>query len=235
MDLALFDLDNTLLAGDSDYLWGRYLCEIGAVDRARFEARNLAFYRDYEAGRLDIGEYLRFALRPLADNDMSALMEWRRRFVAEKIAPIVATQARALITRHHQRGDHVVIATSTNAFVTEPIARLLDADELIATQPEIAGARFSGRVRGAPCFGEGKLQCVRHWLERQRPAYRRSWFYSDSINDLPTLEWADHAVVVDGDEELRAHAARRGWPLLSLRREDDSQLAALVTAPAAPE
>ncbi len=225
MDLALFDLDDTLLAGDSDYLWGRFLCEIGAVERDRFEARNLAFYRDYEAGRLDIDEYLRFALRPLADNDMSTLLAWRRRFVADKIKPIVAPRARALIERHHERGDLAVIATSTNAFVTEPIARLLDADDLIATQAEIVGARFSGRVRGAPCFREGKLQRVRRWCERQRPAYRRSWFYSDSINDLATLEWVDKPVVVDGDDELREHAARRGWPMLSLRRGERGNLA----------
>ena len=217
MDLALLDLDDTLLAGDSDYLWGRYLCDVGGVERARFEARNQAFYADYQAGRLDVGAYLRFALRPLADNDLSTLLEWRRRFVAEKIVPIIAPQARALIERHHQRGDLAVIATSTNAFVAEPIARLLGADDLIATQPEIAGARFSGRVRGAPCFREGKLQCVRRWLARQRPAYRHSWCYSDSINDLALLEWADKPVVVDGDEKLRAHAARHGWPSLSLR------------------
>ena len=227
MDLALFDLDDTLLAGDSDYLWGRFLCDVGAVDRARYEARNLAFYRDYEAGRLDIDEYLRFALRPLAHHDVSTLLAWRRRFVAENIVPIVAPHARALIERHHERGDLAVVATSTNAFVTEPIARLLGADDLIATQPEIVGARFSGRVRGAPCFREGKLQCVRRWLAGQRPRYRRSWFYSDSINDLATLEWADKPVVVDGDEALRAHAARRGWPRLSLRGERDEDFSPL--------
>ena len=227
MDLALFDLDGTLLAGDSDYLWGRYLCEIGAVHRARYDARNLAFYRDYEAGRLDIDEYLRFALRPLADNDMSTLLAWRRRFVAEKIVPIVAPRARALIEGHHERGDLVVVATSTNAFVTEPIARLLDADDLIATQPEIVGARFSGRVRGAPCFREGKLHCVRRWLNGQLLQYRRSWFYSDSGNDLALLEWVDKPVVVDGDEALCAHAARCGWPRLSLRGTQDEGFSAL--------
>ena len=220
MELALFDLDHTLLEGDSDYLWGQFLCDIGAVERAQFEERNLEFYRDYQAGRLDIHEYLRFALKPLAENDMSLLLEWRRRFLGEKIEPIVAPQARALIEQHKKRGDLALILTATNLFVTEPIARMLGADDIIATRPEIIGARFSGEVAGVPCFGEGKLQCLKNWLGRHRPDCRQSWFYSDSINDLPMLEWADKPVVVHGDEALLRHAARRGWPTLSLGGDD---------------
>ena len=217
MELALFDLDHTLLEGDSDYLWGRFLCDIGAVERARFEERNLAFYRDYQAGRLDIREYLRFALKPLADNDLSTLLEWRRRFIDERIRPIVAPRARALIEEHKKRGDLALIVTATNLFITEPIARMLGADDIIATRPAISGARFSGEIEGVPCFREGKLACLQRWLERHRPGHRQTWFYSDSINDLPMLEWADKPVVVHGDDALLQLAAQRGWPTLSLK------------------
>lgn len=217
MRLAIFDLDNTLLAGDSDYLWGQYLIEVGAVERDRYESENLRFYELYKAGTLDILEFCAFSLRPLAATDTAQLRQWRERFVADKIAPIVAPGAPALLERHRAQGDHLLITTATNSFITEPIAQLLGVDTLIATDAELAAGRYTGRVAGEPNFQAGKVTRLRQWLERSGQKFEHQTVYSDSRNDLPLLEQADVAVAVDPDDVLRAEALRRGWPVISLR------------------
>ena len=220
MKLALFDLDNTLLSGDSDYAWGQFLIERGVLGRAQYEAQNDAFFEQYKAGTLDIHEYLGFALGPLAAHKMHELEHWREDFMASCIQPMINKAARELVERHGVAGDLCAIVTATNSFVTAPIARDLGVLHLIATEPEIANGRYTGRVAGTPCFREGKIECVERWLARlghSLHAFSDSAFYSDSINDLPLLETVTHPVAVDPDERLAAEAARRGWPIITLR------------------
>jgi HAD superfamily hydrolase (TIGR01490 family) len=215
--LAIFDLDNTLLAGDSDYLWGVFLAEQGAVDEAHYERENERFYREYKEGRLDIFEFLRFSLRPLRENDPDKLHSWRRNFLERKIEPIILPRAGDLLERHRRRGDTLLIITATNAFVTAPIARRLGVEHLLATEPEMRDGRYTGGVAGTPCFRNGKVERLRDWLAQRHESLTGSWFYSDSHNDIPLLELVDNPVAVDPDDELRRHAAEQGWPVISLR------------------
>lgn len=217
MPLAIFDLDNTLLAGDSDYLWGIYLAENGVVDRAAYERENARFYAEYKAGRLDIYEFLAFALRPLADNEPYALERWRTDFISRVIEPIITPAALALVEDHRRAGHTLMIITATNAFVTQPIAERLGIAHLIATEPERIDGRYTGRVTGVPSFREGKVTRLRQWLAGSGESLSGSHFYSDSHNDLPLLELVDHPVAVDPDDELRGIAAQRSWPVISLR------------------
>lgn len=216
--LALFDLDNTLLGGDSDYLWGQFLVEQGIVDAQEYETANRKFYEDYRQGCLNIHEFLGFALRPLSQHPPKRLHEWRERFIAEKIEPILLPAAKTLIACHRERGDTLVIITATNAFVTTPIAELFGVDELIATQPELVDGRYTGRFTGTPCFREGKVSRLGQWLEEHRLDTDRATFYSDSHNDLPLLEQVGHPVAVDPDQNLHSTARERGWPVLTLRQ-----------------
>ena len=217
MPLALFDLDHTLLAGDSDYLWGLFLGERGIVDTETYVRENERFYREYREGRLDIYEFLRFSLAPLAAHPPELLESLRAAFVEEKIDPIILPAGRALIEEHRRQGDIPVIITATNAFVTRPIAERLGVEHLIATEPEFHDGRYTGAVAGIPCFQEGKVRRLEDWLAAQGMDLEGSWFYSDSHNDLPLLERVDHPVAVDPDPPLRETAARRGWPVRSLR------------------
>ncbi|HFD79662.1 MAG TPA: HAD family hydrolase [Gammaproteobacteria bacterium] len=217
MSLALFDLDNTLLAGDSDYLWGRFLVERGIVDGETYEAENQRFYDEYLAGSLDIHEFLRFQLQPLARHPRRQLERWREEFLAEKIEPILLPAARQLLQRHREQGDELLIITATNRFITEPIARRYGVTELLATEPEEVEGEYTGGVSGTPCFREGKVERLQQWLQRRQLDLRDSWFYSDSHNDLPLLEQVEHPVAVDPDETLRARAEASGWPVISLR------------------
>lgn len=219
MPLAIFDLDNTLLDGDSDYLWGRHLVERGVVDADAYESANQAFYDDYRAGRLDIDAFLRFALRPLAENHPEDLLRWREEFLVERIDPIILPAARALVEQHRAAGDRLMIITATNAFVTAPIAARFGIEQLIATEPERVAGRYTGAVSGVPAFREGKVQRLETWLAEHQTDLAGSHFYSDSINDLPLLERVAHPVAVDPDPTLRAIARRRDWPLLSLRQQ----------------
>ena len=218
--LALFDLDNTLLTGDSDYEWGQFLIERGVLDRAEYEAQNNVFFEQYKAGTLDIHEYLQFALGTLARHTARELEGWHAEFMATRIRPMIGPKALALARRHLDAGDLCAVVTATNSFVTTPIAREFGIGHLIATEPERSGDRFTGRVAGTPCFREGKIVRVMDWLESlgtPLEGFARSTFYSDSQNDLPLLSLVKHPVAVDPDSVLAAEAARRGWPVISLR------------------
>jgi HAD superfamily hydrolase (TIGR01490 family) len=220
MKLTLFDLDNTLLIGDSDYEWGQFLVDRGVLDRATYEAQNQQYYDQYVAGTLDIHEYLGFALRPLAEHTPEDLERWHAEFMRERILPMIRPPARALVKRHLDAGDLCAIVTATNSFVTAPIAREFGVTQLIATEPESRGGRFTGGVAGTPCFREGKIRRVDEWLAAQGYGladFAASSFYSDSHNDLPLLERVSRPVAVDPDAQLAAEAKRRGWPVISLR------------------
>lgn len=218
MRLALFDLDNTLLAGDSDFEWAQFLIDKGVLDREVYAARNEAFYRQYKAGTLDIHEFLDFQLKPLSRHPRRQLEAWHAEFMRERILPMVAPGAPALLARHADATR--IIITATNRFVTAPIARHLGVEHLIATEPEENGGEFTGRVSGTPSFREGKVSRLEEWLNARGMTWSdvaESWFYSDSLNDLPLLERVTHPVAVDPDDTLRAHALARGWPVISLR------------------
>ncbi|NWG31966.1 MAG: HAD family hydrolase [Rhodocyclaceae bacterium] len=220
MNLTLFDLDNTLLSGDSDFEWAQFLISKGVLDREVHEAKNQAFYEDYKAGTLDIHAFLKFQLAPLARHDRRQLDAWHREFMAARILPLIGTPARQLVQRHLDDGDLCVMVTATNSFVTGPICREFGIPHLVATIPAHEDGRFTGAPRGTPAFKEGKITRVNLWLEEMGlwwGAFERSTFYSDSHNDLPLLGLVTHPVAVDPDDTLRAHAARHGWPVLSLR------------------
>lgn len=220
MALAIFDLDNTLLVDDSDHLWGEYLAEEGVVDGEHYRRENDRFLHEYQQGRLDIHEFLRFSLQVLARHEPSELARLRAGFLERKIVPIVAPRAPALLTRHRDAGDHLMIITATNRFVTEPIARLLGVDTLIATEPAMSGGRYTGDVAGTPCFREGKVERLQQWLAEHGGDLDGASFYSDSHNDLPLLEQVTYPTAVDPDPTLRETAEQRDWPIITLRYDD---------------
>jgi HAD superfamily hydrolase (TIGR01490 family) len=215
--LAIFDLDNTLITSDSDHLWGEYLAERGIVDGEHYRRRNDQYLAEYQAGTLDIHDFLRFSLRVLAEHDPAELARLRAGFIEEKIAPTVAPGAPSLLARHRDAGDHLMIITATNSFVTEPIARMLGVETLIATEPEQRDGRYTGDVTGTPCFREGKVERLGIWLAENGAHLQGSAFYSDSHNDLPLLEQVERPCAVDPDEQLAAAARERNWPVISLR------------------
>jgi HAD superfamily hydrolase (TIGR01490 family) len=215
--LAIFDLDNTLLGGDSDNLWGEFVCESGLVDGEDFAARNDQFYADYQAGTLDIDAYLRFALSTLVGHPREQLDAWHREFMASKIEPILLPRAEQLVSNHREQGHDLLIITATNEFITRPIANLLEIRELIACQGEVVDGRYTGEPSGVPSFHSGKVTRLNAWLAERDISLDGAFFYSDSHNDLPLLELVDHPVAVDPDDRLRARAEAEGWPVISLR------------------
>lgn len=217
MALAIFDLDNTLLGGDSDYLWGRFLAEHHIVDSEVYHDTNLAFYHDYQAGRLDINAFLEFVFTPLKENSMADLLIWRNTYLQQKIMPIMLPKAKELVEQHRQQGDTLLIITATNSFLTAPIAEKLGIEHLIATDPEMVNGRFTGKVAGIPSFQYGKVSRLQDWLTQHQQTLEGSIFYSDSHNDLPLLEKVEIPVAVDPDDILRQIAGQRGWKILSLR------------------
>ncbi len=225
MTLAIFDLDNTLLDGDSDYLWGRFLCDQGLVDAKSYEIENQRFYEEYKTGVLDIFEFLTFSLQPLSMRSMEELAILHEKFMDSIIRPRITPAARQLLEKHRKNGDFLLIITATNLFITAPIAQELGVDDIIATDAEIKNERYTGKVEGTPCFREGKVTRLEQWLKQQGQNLAESWFYSDSHNDLPLLERVSHPVAVDPDETLADHAAARGWPILSLKGHDIINLA----------
>jgi HAD superfamily hydrolase (TIGR01490 family) len=218
MPLAIFDLDNTLLAGDSDYLWGRFLVDKGIVDGDHYDRENERFYDLYKKGQLDIFEFLRFSLAPLRQHPPQRLEQWRSEFLQEVIAPLITPDALALVQKHRDAGDILIIITATNAFVTRPIAARFGIEHLIASEPETLNGRYTGEVAGEPSFREGKVNRLDLWLQEHDQNLEGSWFYSDSQNDLPLLERVDHPVAVDPDKTLSDVATARRWPILQLHR-----------------
>ena len=218
MKLALFDLDNTLLDGDSDHAWAQFLIEEGVLHPDEYHAKNEWFYERYKDGTLDIHEFLDFQLAPLAAHPRDQLDRWHADFMQRKVRPMIVPRAPELIARHADALRAIV--TATNRFITAPIAAELGIPELIATDIEEVDGRFTGKPRGTPTFREGKIERVNAWLAQRgkRLADFESWFYSDSLNDLPLLERVTHPVAVDPDATLRAHAAERGWQVISLRQ-----------------
>lgn len=217
MTLAIFDLDNTLIADDSDYLWGQFLVDQGIVDKAYYEEANAKFYQDYKNGNLNITEFLNFSLKPLADNDPIDLCRWRNQFIDTVIRPLLLIPAQELIEKHRRRGDTLMVITATNRFVTEPIVKLYGIDILLATSPEHVDGRYTGRFTGIPCFQEGKVKLLEEWLTEFSETLENSWFYSDSHNDIPLLKRVANPVAVDPDEKLSAVAIDMAWPIISLR------------------
>ncbi len=217
MALAIFDLDNTLIGGDSDHLWGEFLVRHGHVDGESYRRENDRFYAEYREGRLDILEWLEFQFQPLAAHPLQTLEQWHRQFMTEEIEPILLPAAERLITDHRDRGDTLLIITATNRFITAPIAARLAIPHLIATEPELQDGRYTGAIAGTPAYQQGKITRLQQWLLQHGIERTDTTFYSDSHNDLPLLEWVDHPVAVDPDDTLRATANDRGWPILSLR------------------
>ncbi|HEY1075331.1 MAG TPA: HAD family hydrolase [Fontimonas sp.] len=217
MRLAVFDLDNTLLAGDSDHLWGQWLVRNGAVDPQYYARENDRFYREYQEGTLDIHHYAAFMLQPIVEHGLAPMLALRERFVSECIADIVAKGSQALLDQHRAAGDVLLITTATNRFVVEPIARMLGVEHLIATDPEIVDGQYTGRIAGTPNFQRGKVERLQAWLKAHAYDGGGMTCYSDSHNDVPLLEMGDTAVAVDPDPRLLALAQARGWRVISLR------------------
>lgn len=220
MNLALFDLDNTLLDGDSDFEWSQFLIDQGVLDRELFEAKNLHFYEQYKAGTLDIHAFLDFQLKPLSRHKRTELDKWHEDFMRKKIRPMMSAAGKKLVASHLAAGDICVIITATNSFVTTPIAREYDIEFLIATEPEQRNGEFTGLVHGTPSFREGKVTRLEAWMKHHDwtwGSFADTTFYSDSLNDLPLLTLVKNPVAVDPDGTLRAHAEEHGWRIISLR------------------
>lgn len=219
LNLAIFDLDNTLLSGDSDYLWGEFLSEQGLVDSETYKKANDEFYEQYKAGELDIFEFLEFSLKPLSEHDMAFLSQLHKKYMQEKILPIISSGAQGLVDKHKAAGHFPLIITATNLFVTAPIASEFGIDTIIATEPEIINNRYTGKVKGTPCFQQGKVERLKQWMNEYDYSLEDSWFYSDSHNDLPLLSLVTNPVAVDPDEALYQHANKSGWEIISLHEQ----------------
>jgi HAD superfamily hydrolase (TIGR01490 family) len=217
MKLAIFDLDNTLIAGDSDCLWGEFLSEQGYVDSEAYQAGHERFYQEYVDGVMDIHKFLEFQLKVLADNDRLKLEEWRKTYIEEKIKPIMLPKAIELIDEHRQKDHELLIITATNRFITEPITKEFNIDNLIACEPELIDGQYTGKVVGTPSYAEGKVTRLNEWLKDIGQIFEESWFYSDSHNDIPLLKEVDHAIAVDADDTLITEAEKQSWPVISLR------------------
>lgn len=220
MNLALFDLDNTILAGDSDYNWSRFLIQEGYLDGAIHAEKNEKFYADYKAGTLDIYAFVEFQFKPLARNPRTVLNQLLKKYVEEVIKPMITEKARALVKRHQDEGDLIIVITATNSFITKPIAELFGIENLIGTDPEEKEGEFTGKVSGLPSFKEGKVTRLEAWLKGKKlslASFEKSYFYSDSHNDLPLMQKVTHPVAVDSDDVLSEYAQSKDWPQISLR------------------
>lgn len=217
MKLAIFDLDNTLIAGDSDHAWGEFLVARGVVDKEWYQTTNDQFYADYCAGSLDIIAYSEFVFSFLAKHELQTLQTLHSEFMAEVITPMMLPKAKELIAQHRQAGDRLLIITATNRFITEPIAQAFAIPEILATEPELVAGRYTGKVLGVPCYQEGKITRFHAWLAQQNTSFSETIFYSDSHNDLPLLKTVDKPVAVDPDDKLRLFAQQQAWPIITLR------------------
>lgn len=217
MALAIFDLDHTLIDGDSDHAWGQFLVENDLVDSVEYKQKNDWFFEQYQAGQLDVYEYLAFALKPLTQFPLDELLALRERFLNECIRPIIHVKSWELIAKHQKQGDTLLIITATNGFITYPIAQLLGIEHIIAPHPEFIDGAYTGNIVGIPSFHQGKVLRLQDWLKEHRIDLSGSWFYSDSHNDLPLLEIVDNPIAVDPCLKLESIAKARQWPIISLR------------------
>lgn len=219
MALAIFDLDNTLLAGDSDHRWGEFLCDVGLANAEAFSQQNDAFYADYQSGQLDMTAYLDFVLEPLTGMARSAVRSLQRQFVSECIEPMLLDKAFDLLNEHRIKGDTLLMMTATHAVVAEPVAARLGFEHWLGSGVGIHDDRYTGKAAGSPCFQQGKVDHLADWRSRHPNIADpdNCWFYSDSHNDLPLLSAVGHPVAVDPDDTLRAHAEANHWPIMSLR------------------
>ncbi len=217
MRLAIFDLDNTLIAGDSDHSWGEFLVSKKLVDPEIYARENDRFYQQYKAATLDIQEYLGFSLAPLVRFSLEELAVLHEEFMRDFIEPMMQPKALALLQEHRNKGDYLLIITATNSFVTHPIAKRLKVDDILASDAEIVNNRYTGKGTGTPCFQGGKVIRLQEWLKEKNYDLHDAYFYSDSINDLPLLEQVPNPVAVDPDNRLEKVATERGWKIMSLR------------------
>ena len=217
MTLALFDLDNTLLSGDSDYGWGKFLVDRDLVNRQVYEQANEKFFQDYKRGILDIYEYSAFSFGPLAERSMEELEQLHNQFMHEVVRSMMGEKARSLVEQHRRQGHVLLVITATNSFITRPIVRAFGIDHLLATDPKIINGRYTTEIVGIPCYKEGKVQRLEQWLQDNNQSLDDSWFYTDSINDRTLLERVTHPVAVDPDDKLLALARQQGWQVMSLR------------------
>lgn len=217
MAIIIFDLDDTLIAGDSDHAWGQFVVERGIVHSTDYQKANDQFFSDYQNGCLNLHAYLEFVLQPLSQHSIEQLYQWREEFIDNKIKPIVLKKAHELIKQHKNVGDLPIIITSTNRFITEPIAQLFCIEHLIATEPEIKNGRYTGRYVGTPSFQDGKVTRLQNWLNENNHSLSGSYAYSDSYNDVSLLNFVDTPVAVDPDQKLAEYAKQKGWNIISLR------------------
>ena len=219
-NLALFDLDNTLLAGDSDYNWSLFLIKQGLLDEKTHHERNEQFYLDYKNGNLDIYKFLAFQLKPLSEHSVGDLNALHAKYMDTVIRPMMTKKAQDLVNQHKAQGDLCLVITATNSFVTKPIAQAYGIAHLIGTDPEMVDGAYTGGVCGVPSFQEGKVTRLNQWLAERGQVlgdFEQSYFYSDSHNDLPLMKLVTHPVAVDADAKLMDYAQQHGWPHISLR------------------
>jgi HAD superfamily hydrolase (TIGR01490 family) len=217
MPLTIFDLDETLIAADSDHEWGQFVVDKGLVDAEKHSKKNDAFYEQYKAGQLNIDEYLQFSCSVLTQHSIEDLHRLRSEFFAQRILPIILDKARDLVKKHREQGDTLLVITSTIEFVTRPIVNEFEIDTLIAPDPEIVSNRYTGKIVGVPSFAAGKVTRLEQWLADRQETLEGSSFYSDSHNDLPLLRLVDNPIAVDPDPTLREEAEEKQWPIISLR------------------
>ncbi len=216
MTLAIFDLDHTLINGDSDHLWGEYMIENGIVDEQAFRQRNDVFYQDYQRGTLDNDQYLAFALEPLTHYSIDELHAWRADYVEKWIRPLIAPGTARLLDEHRQSNHHLMIISATNLFVSEPIGQMLGVTTVLATEPEIIANRYTGRFLGTPTYQQGKVSVLKEWITNNNNDLVGAYFYSDSLNDLALLEQVDNPVTVNPDDDLKLIAEARAWKIIDL-------------------
>ena len=218
MPLAIFDLDNTLIGGDSDYLWGEFLCDQGIIsDRDSFQKMNDYFYQQYEIGKLDIYAWAEFSFKVLTEYSLDELNKLRQDFIDTKIKPIFLEKAQDCIDTHKKNGDPVLVITASNTFITKPVVEMYGIEHLLATEPEFKSGRFTGKVSGVPCYQSGKIDNLMPWLEQHNASLNGSYFYSDSHNDLPLLELVDNPIAVNSDKVLTSVAEEKGWQVFNWR------------------
>ena len=216
MTLAIFDLDNTLLSGDSDHGWGNFLVQKKLVDENSYREANEKFYEMYKQGNLDIYEYSAFSFKPLAERSMEELRLLHKEFMQDVIMPMIGSKAKSLVKFHRDQGHTLLVITATNSFITKPIVEAFGIEHLLATDPKIIKGRYTTQVDGTPCFHEGKVLRLNKWLEKMNISLDGCFFYSDSHNDLPLMELVETVVAVDPDEKLVEIARKRGWKIISL-------------------